>query len=122
MTTRGIPGDGASLHDSPVVKYAGLRAPNRVTTVLRLHQNNKFTHLVPRDDLWHHAAQYDWGLADAGASRLALAILADAVGDDLAMAHYRSFTFAVVARLKKDKWNVGRDWVVAWVDNQTKGG
>lgn len=56
--------------------------------------------LDPRYDLRNHSPDgFAWGYGGSGPAQLALALLADATGDDeLAQRHYQDFKFAVVAR------------------------
>jgi hypothetical protein len=72
--------------------------------------------LNPRLDLGEEAAAaLGWG-ADAAASRLALALLADALGDDARALRLRnSFNRRVVAVLP-DRWTMTRSRVVAYAD------
>jgi len=57
--------------------------------------------LPERRDLRHHsAAGFSWGYGGSGPAQLAIAILADASGDDTrALAHYHEYRLDVIARL-----------------------
>jgi hypothetical protein len=59
--------------------------------------------LDPRLDLDNHSPTgFEWGYAGSGPAQLALALLADALGDDeRALRFHQSFKFLVVARLPK---------------------
>ena len=52
---------------------------------------------------WHFPTGYERSYAGSGPAQLALALLADALGDDeKAQDHYQDFKFKVVARLPHD--------------------
>jgi hypothetical protein len=67
--------------------------------------------LPPRFDLRNHSPTgYEWGYAGSGPAQLALALLADALGDDeKAQDHYQDFKFKVVGRLPHDRWELSQD-------------
>ena len=64
--------------------------------------------LNPRLDLWNHSPTgFEWGDVGNGAAQLALALLADCLGDDdEAMAWEQDFKAAVVAGLPKAGWTL----------------
>ena len=66
--------------------------------------------LDPRRDLRDHAAGFEWASEGGGATQLALAILADHAGEEVALAASRKFASAVVAGLPFEGWTlVGND-------------
>ncbi|MBI3408191.1 MAG: hypothetical protein HY040_07530 [Planctomycetes bacterium] len=67
--------------------------------------------LDPRQDLRNHSPTgYEWGYSGSGPAQLALALLADALGDDeKAQRHYQDFKFKVVARLPHDRWELSQE-------------
>jgi hypothetical protein len=69
-----------------------------------------------RLDLANHSPTgFDWGYANKGSCQLALAMLADAVGDTLALELYADFTAAVIAWLPDNEWIIPRADVVEWI-------
>ncbi len=64
--------------------------------------------LDPRFDLWNHSPTgFEWGYGGSGPAQLALALLADALGeDDLACRWHQDFKRAAVARLAHDGWTL----------------
>jgi len=64
--------------------------------------------LDPRFDLRFHSPDgFEWGYGGSGPAQLALALLADCLGDDeKATAFYQAFKFAVVATLDRDRWRL----------------
>lgn len=71
--------------------------------------------LDPRHDLQQYAASFAWGRTHvgAGAAQLALALLADALGnDDRATRHHRQFEDRVVS-IMPDRWTISRSRIVA---------
>jgi len=53
-----------------------------------------------RLDLWNHSPTgFEFGYGGSGPAQLALAILADCCGDELALQYHQAFKWAVVARI-----------------------
>ena len=66
----------------------------------------------PRHDLHNHSPDgFEWGYGGSGPAQLALALLADHLGNDEdALAHYQAFKWAVVDKLPRRGWTLsGRD-------------
>jgi hypothetical protein len=70
--------------------------------------------LNPRHDLRNHSPDgFEWGYAGSGPAQLALALCADALGDDeRAQAIYQAFKFRVILGLSNDTWELTRSWVL----------
>ena len=65
---------------------------------------------------WHFPTGYERSYAGSGPAQLALALLADALGDDeKAQDHYQDFKFKVVARLPHDRWELSQEDIVQTV-------
>ena len=82
--------------------YAGSRMPNGLT-----HVSVNGRPLDPRIDLRKESATtFDWGyLGRGGPAQLALAILADHLGDDHgARRHYEHFLSSVIRGLPNERW------------------
>ena len=62
--------------------------------------------LNPRLDLWNHSPTgFEWGYGGSGPAQLALAVLADHLGDDReAVALHQEFKRVVVANLSRRGW------------------
>jgi hypothetical protein len=73
--------------------------------------------LAPRFDLRNHSPTgFEWGYGGSGPAQLALALTADALGDDdLAQRAYQAFKFQVVGKLSGDTWTLTEDQVRAAV-------
>jgi hypothetical protein len=73
--------------------------------------------LNPRHDLRNHSPDgFQWGYGGSGPAQLALALVADATGDDaLAQRVYQTFKFNVVATLPA-KWTLTAEAVRAAVE------
>jgi len=69
--------------------------------------------LDPRIDLHNHSpTEFEWGYGGSGPAQLALALLADHLGDDeQALSLYQQFKFAVVAKLPRDGWSLTSDTI-----------
>jgi hypothetical protein len=53
-----------------------------------------------RLDLWNHSPTgFEYGYGGSGPAQLALALLADCCGDDIAVQFHQAFKWAVVARI-----------------------
>jgi hypothetical protein len=76
--------------------------------------------LNPRLDLWNHSQTgFEWGYAGSGPAQLALALLADCLGDEQeALEWHQDFKSAVVAGLLYAGWTLTeeeiRDTVAAF--------
>ena len=83
-------------------RYEGRRQAHTVTVTV----NGKS--LNPRFDLWNHSPTgFEWGYGGSGPAQLALALLADALGDDeLASICHQDFKRAVVAKLAHEHWTL----------------
>jgi hypothetical protein len=67
--------------------------------------------LNPRHDLYNHSPDgFEWGYSGSGPAQLALAILADHLGNGaLAVAHHQEFKFRVVAGFSEQEWVLTTD-------------
>jgi len=67
--------------------------------------------LNPRFDLWNHSPTgFEWGYTGSGPAQLALALLADHLGDDeQALNIYQRYKWAVVAELPHREWILTSD-------------
>lgn len=83
--------------------YRGHRDANGACHVVVVGADGRRRGLDPRLDLENKSPTgYEWGYAGSGPAQLALALCADALGDDRgALAVYQRFKFAVVARLDR---------------------
>ena len=76
--------------------------------------------LSPRFDLANHSPDgFGWGYSGSGPLQLAVAMLADACGDDVARRLKIEFKWAVIANLPRDEsWSIPaaevQDWVRRW--------
>lgn len=76
--------------------------------------------LPPRLDLWNHSPTgFEWGYGGSGPAQLALALLANALGDDdRAVRLHQAFKWARIATLPQgvpgDTWQMTETEIVAW--------
>ncbi len=119
MTTHALHGQGDGRAPSPAARYLGRLDVARLT-VLRVDASGSARPLSPRLDLRNHSPTgFNWGYGGSGSAQLALAILADALGDELAQRHYQEFKWAFVARLERDKpWEISREQIDGWLKQQ----
>jgi Family of unknown function (DUF6166) len=83
-------------------RYEGRRIGYAVTVTVDGRRLN------PRYDLWNHSPTgFEWGYGGSGPAQLALAILADHLGNDQeALEFYQRFKWAVVAELPGRGWRL----------------
>ena len=84
---------------------------------------NKSDPLRWRLDLQNHSPTgFEWSYGGSGPSQLALALLADATGnDESALRFYQDFKWDVVARLPYEGWRLPLSEVKEWVQLQEGG-
>lgn len=91
-------------------RYVGTRTPDEcVVTVIDASGNEQL--LNPRFDLRSHSPTgFNWGYGGSGPAQLALALLADALGDDdRAQENYQQFKFKVVSRFDADQFELSQE-------------
>ena len=83
-------------------RYEGRREGYAVIVTVDGHRLN------PRNDLWNHSPTgFEWGYAGSGPAQLALAILADHLGnDEQAFNFHHRFKWTMVAELPKRGWSL----------------
>jgi hypothetical protein len=99
--------------------YKGIRGADGTAHVLVTEPDRPDRLLAPRADLFERsAAGLDWGYSGNGPAQCALALLADALGDDVrAVRVHRGFHFHVVAALPRHlPWQFTAAQVVAIVE------
>jgi hypothetical protein len=83
--------------------------------VLKVLRDGATTPLALRLDLRNHSPDgFNWGYGGSGPSQLALALLADVVGEQAALAWYQDYKFKVVANLAGDKWEISAQQILEW--------
>jgi len=88
----------------PVKRYKG--EVDGTVWVEGYRNNRRTLHpLRPRLDLRNHSPTgFNWGYGGSGPAQLALALCADALGDDaMALAVYQRFKFKIVGRLPRNE-------------------
>lgn len=71
------------------------------------------------DLAFHSPNGFEWGYRGDGAAQLAIALLADAVGDELALEYAELFKVRVVASLGGE-WRLPIVAVFEWIDNAAR--
>lgn len=104
------------------VHYYGSRT-HKGCVVLRTQFGTRQRALNPRNDLQNHSPDgFQWGYMGSGPAQLALALVADALGDDeLAQKVYQPFKFSVLAKFDLDEWAIDRGEILAWVNAYAAG-
>src|ERR1700674_4182466 len=99
--------------------YKGIRGADGTAHVQVAEPNKPDRLLAPRTDLFkRYATGLDWGYSGNGPVQCALAILADALGDDLrAVRVHRGFHFYIIAALPRHlPWQLTAAEVIAIVE------
>jgi hypothetical protein len=91
--------------------YEGVRTPEGCQVTV----NGRSLDL--RQDLRNHSPDgAEWGYGGSGPAQLALALLADATGDDeLAQRLYQRFKFEVVAGFERDRFLLTQAEIRCWI-------
>lgn len=78
--------------------------------------------LKRRRYLRNHSREFAWGYSGSGPAQLALALLADATGNDpLALAYYQFFKVDVLAKLDSElAWEICVETVLRWLWSHDK--
>lgn len=78
--------------------------------------------LDPRLDLANHSPTgFAWAYGGSGPAQLALAILADVAGDEIALDLYQRFKAEEIATLPRGAWIITEAHVIAWLERNTEG-
>lgn len=77
--------------------------------------------LDPRLDLRNHSPDgFEWGYGGSGPAQLALAILANEMGDEFALDHYQKFKDDFIAPMQEEDWglisNLIHEWSVQFIN------
>lgn len=75
------------------------------------------------DVIDYGASDFEWGErqnSGNGSKQLALALLCDAVGGELAVKHHLAFAEEVVARKSSDHWSVNDESVREWTEEKER--
>lgn len=90
--------------------YRGKRTANGCVVTVQVKDGAKPFQLPMRFDLRRHSPTgYEWSYSGSGPAQLALALLADALGDDeRALRLYQRYKARVVANLPVQSWVLGQ--------------
>ena len=103
--------------------YRGQRVYNDPsgTSVMVCYRDGSSVPLAWRLDLRNHSPTgLEWGYGGSGPAQLALAVLADAVGSEVALELYQQFKWQWAAGLKADTWEINEAQVRTWVERTRK--
>ncbi|HEX7049864.1 MAG TPA: DUF6166 domain-containing protein, partial [Longimicrobiales bacterium] len=86
--------------------YKGIRSPHGVTVTVE--EDGQARPLPPRNDLFDHSPDgFAWGYGGSGPAQLALAILADHLGDDAAAVRlHQNFKWRAIATIEGRSWRM----------------
>ena len=103
------------------IKYVGTRTQEGCDVVKEV-DGQSAGRIDPRLDLWNHSPTgFEWAYGGSGPAQLALALLADATGQDrLAVALHQDFKFKLVGRLPKEGFEMTNVEIDQWVEERAK--
>lgn len=101
--------------------YSGKQSGGGGGQRVELAEGTRRTILNARTDLWNHSPDgFQWGYGGSGPAQLALALLADATGDDqLAIRLHQPFKWQFVAAFGSS-WSLTQNEILAWVKLKTE--
>lgn len=102
--------------------YQGTRGAAGCVVMVHEHEDGGETmitrRLAPRLDLYRHREAFEWGYNGKGPAQLALALLADATGDDdLALRLHLAFRERVVQNINANPWIITQAGILDAVDH-----
>jgi hypothetical protein len=102
-------------------KYVGTRT-REGCKVERVDEGKEPEALNPRLDLWNHSPSgFEWSYSGSGSAQTALAILADAIGNDqLAVALHQNFKFEFISRFPREGFELTAEDVQRWTAEEIR--
>jgi hypothetical protein len=93
--------------------YIGVRLDRRVEVTVIEDSGQRAHALCPRLDLVNHSSRgFEYGYGGSGPSQLALALCADALGDDVrAKKIHQAYKWAHVVHFEGERWRLTADEV-----------
>jgi len=99
----------------PEATYRGIRTPNGCLVTCDNIELQARTDIRPISNIG-----FEWGLESSGSGQLALAILADFAGDDMAMNLYQEFQRDIIAPIGSSRWEMKAPMLIEWVRKKLK--
>lgn len=99
--------------------YSGTHSDEAGGQVVLVQEGERITPLKPRHDLWNHSPDgFNWGYGGSGPAQLALALLADALGnDEEAVRLHQRFKWEWVSGFDTS-WDMTDEAIRAWAAQQ----
>lgn len=105
-----------AINDPEEVGYFGSRDRDGKILVTR-HQVGKTAReltFIGR----HSPDGFNWGYGGSGPAELALSLLTDALGKEIAERHYQNFKWDVIAKWDQDSWHITKTFIQQWLAAQ----
>jgi len=100
--------------------YRGERITHRGTRVF-VSDGEREAPLDPRLDLVPHSPDgFNWGYGGSGPAQLALAILAECCGDDVALRFHQDFKWEKIAPMEEPEWTITEGEVYGWLEARVR--
>lgn len=94
---------------------------NRNQTRNDVFVNGTKLDIVPSQNVYNHSPTgFEWGYGGSGPSQLALAILLDLFGREIALQHYQQFKWDFIAPAREDGFAITSLEIEAWLEKQQK--
>lgn len=102
--------------------YRGIRTADRSIVTKQTSSDQPAELLNVRSDLVNHSPDgFNWGYAGSSPAQLALALLADASNDVIAVAAYQRFKTDHVARWNDHTFDLSKADILEWLDQRGYG-
>lgn len=100
-------------------RYSGRRTRDGRTRVLFDDGHGFISALTMRLDLRNHSPTgFNWGYGGSGPAQLALAILAEELGDDFATLHYQDFKREKIAMIDEPQFEITSAEIREWASTR----
>lgn len=99
--------------------YRGDRKDNRCTVAVIVPargESPENSYLLPlARDVVKHSQEFNWGYGGSGPAQLAMAILVDSIGRELARECYQEFKADVIATIQSDRFQIDEIEIRRWL-------
>lgn len=99
-------------------KYIGSRAGHEIIVVVRPDSAPAYELPFYTNIRNHSPTGFEWGYGGSGPAQLALAILVDLVGEEVALPLYQDFKFHFIANLPREEWILDAGAILEWISKK----